>query len=111
MLEMDSSASDKGRALRSALALSRTNVPHPTSWHGRNERLLSAAGVKNWKTFSEEAMTVGVEWDETAIRFVSYENRGSDGFVELQDSRIDVNTSDSDELVGTALEQALALAR
>jgi len=111
VLEVGSSAMDKGRALLSALALSRVNVPHPTSWAGRNKVLLSAAGVKSWKAFSKEATSVFVEWDYTGITFVPYENQGSDGAVEIQDGRIAIETSSSDETVGTALERALTLAR
>jgi hypothetical protein len=55
VLETNSSASDKGRALLSAVALSRVNVPHPTSWDDRNKMLLSEAGAKNWKAFSSVA--------------------------------------------------------
>jgi hypothetical protein len=111
VLETNSSASDKGRALLSALALSRVNVPHPTSWHDRNKVLLSAAGVKNWKTFSKDATSVCVEWDDAGISFVPYENQGSDGLVEIDDGRIVIKTSSSDEAVGAALERALTLAR
>jgi hypothetical protein len=101
----------KGRALLSALALSRSNVPHPTSWDDRNKALLIAAGVKNWKAFSKEARAVCVECDDAEIAFVPYANQGSDGSVEIQDGRFAVETSSSEEVVGRALERALTLVR
>lgn len=111
VLEENSSARDKGRALLSALALSRSNVPHPTSWDDRNKALLSAAGVKNWKAFSKEVRAVCVEFDDAEIAFVPYANQGSDGSVEIQDGRFAVETSSSEEVVGRALERALTLVR
>jgi hypothetical protein len=66
------------QAIRAALDGSKTNVPHPQTWEGLLDPLLTLASVKAWSTFSKGASCVDVEEDGFRIALIPTRNLGPD---------------------------------
>ena len=107
-------AADIGASLRSVLAKSRDNLRHPgpAEWDAVAAPLYAAAGVKSWGVFVKDALLANIEADDAAIRLLPQENRGGrDGFQPRGLPAIEVAATASDEELGSAVLNALELAR
>lgn len=106
------SDADLGGMVERALAQSTQNVPHPQQWGGLLKPLLSAAGVKSWRTFAEGAVCVQVQLSCDEVRAIPTENLGAkEGFQPDAKRQVCVPW-DGDRLVlGRAIRDALQASR
>lgn len=75
-----------GRHLAQVLDASREGVPHPDSFDGIFDPILSAAGVASWLEFTDGGLCVGISCENGHIAFVPTCNRGGTrGFDYLKD--------------------------
>jgi hypothetical protein len=83
------SATALGGEVLSALARSRLEVPHPTTWKpDRLEPLYSAAAVKNWAAFVRGARCTSVERRVASVSVLPMKNVGAaGGFVPIEEGR------------------------
>jgi len=97
-----------GRALRTCLAASRENVPHPTSFTNLFDSVLDLAGLKSFGTFVKSAKCVEVETsDNVTVTLIPKRNEGvDDGFVPLPNTT--ESALEADEALGSAAVAALA---
>jgi hypothetical protein len=106
-------ARELGKAVRDALGRSRSPVPHPQpdEWPAVTEEFLRATGVKTWGTFVRGSVLTTVEADGAKVVFQPHENRGArDAFQPMGLSSITIDSSATDEELGTAAMRALEAA-
>jgi hypothetical protein len=106
------STAELGAAVRSALAASRQDIPHP---HDRREfpsSLLRVAGVRSWNALQRSAARCQVETNATAIRVLPSRNggtRGDDrGYHSLEELAVTLPAAGSDEELGAAVMSVVA---
>lgn len=68
-----------GKNVYAALNNSRSKVPHPTSWKGIFDPVLTLAGVKTYKAFMINCKCVEIEFDGRQVSFLPMKNLGSSG--------------------------------
>ena len=108
-LSSDCSDVEMGNALLAALEESKLSVPHPTQWKGILQPLLSAAGVKSWKTFAKSAVCVEVEAQDSRVELIPTQNLGSDdGFQADESMKMSVMLSAGAAVIGASLRTVLA---
>lgn len=96
-------------AVRSALAASPSDVPHPDPAHFKKliAPLLRAAGAKSWTAFEKGASAVEVYEEDDAIVVMATTNKGSrGGFVHENENKTKVAPPFSPEL-GSAIRRML----
>lgn len=92
-----------GEDVLKALAGSREDIPHPTSWAGSFDPVLRAASVKSWKAFIKSAKCVEIEFSTNRVSFLPTKNCGAqDGFKHLQAKTMSCPPT-NEELTGTLL--------
>jgi hypothetical protein len=90
-----------------ALAKSRQGVEHPTTWDGLDKELLSAMGLKSFKSVAKAAKGLGLVADEQAIQYIPTKaDIGRGGFAHLPKKKHH-STYQPGEIV-SALKQAFA---
>jgi len=103
------------QAVRIALAASQDRVAHPTDWKAVLQPILNGAKVKSWNALQISAKMVGIELLDAELRIVPSRNGGTSGddkgYHSLPETAIVLTTGCSDEELGLALSQALALCR
>lgn len=100
-----------GEVVVAALGRSCVGLPHPTRWDGLLRPLLDAARVKTWRTFVNNAVSVGVEKLGEQLELVPTENLGAKGgFEERGALKVTLAMPKDAEQVGAAVREALALA-
>ena len=109
-LPLEATSSDLGSALVKALALSERTIPHPTDWKSVAMPRLTAAGVKNERTFQLGAILVRVKGEGPNLTFTPTHNGGAagdtKGFHSLLKVALKILTG-SDDLLGEALCKAV----
>ena len=103
-----------GCAVRRALHASRSNLRHPEleEWDSIAAPLYALVDVKTWGAFARGAELVSVEADHATIRLLPQENRGArDGFQPIGLPTFEVAEAVSDEELGLAVMEAMAVAR
>ncbi len=104
-----------GQLVRSALASSRTGIPHPDYLTGPTPerlRLLKLAGVKSETQFASGTREASIEFEEgSGIRVTPHRNGGRRaGFTEMLDQVIAAEASADDHALGSAVRRALSIA-
>lgn len=99
-----------GAVVSQALEVSKTNVPHPTSWKGLFDPVLKLAGVKSWSTFVKSARCVEIELDADGIWLLPTRNLGADGGFDQIGRHACPATKSDHVALGQALLQALEMA-
>ncbi len=93
-----------GQQVAQAIQASKQGVPHPTSWKGLFDPVLSLAGVKSWSTFAKSARCVGLEWETDCVSIVSTENLGADGgFNDTERNNLPAAVLSDPQALGSAL--------
>lgn len=89
-------------------ALARSSVvPHPTSWDHLTTGLLSAAGVRSWRTFSKGTRSVSVELDNEVVVTPSRNLGAVDGFEPLSNLAIRLSADAPVEQLGRTVRDGL----
>jgi hypothetical protein len=105
-----------GGLVRSALAHSRTGVPHPDFRKGpmpERLKLLALAGVKSETQYERGLRVVSVSVDDpgSEVKITPYRNGGRrEGISEMLDQVITVDASADDASLGAAVRSALVVA-
>jgi hypothetical protein len=93
----EADVSKLGESVLKALAGSREDIPHPTSWKGSFDLVLKAAGVKSWKAFVKSAKRVEIKFSTNRVSFVPTKNCGPrDGFQSLDEASLDCPPTESE---------------
>lgn len=101
------------RHIRFALAASQEAVAHPSDWKAVLRPLLDGAQVRSWNALQRSAKLVEIETSDAGIRVLSTRNGGASGgdkgFHSLPETAILLGIGCSDDDLGSALSQAMAL--
>ncbi len=100
-----------GALIGQALEVSKSDVPHPTSWKGLFDPVLQLAGVKSWSTFVKSAKCVEVELDEDGIWLIPMRNLGANGGFDRIGRDVCLGRESDPMALGRALVSALEAAQ
>lgn len=90
-----------GEAVLEVLNASREGIPHPSSWDGLFDPMLSLAGVDSWRAFAEGANCIAIELEDHRLTFVPYRNLGAkNGFEPITEDSICLPTNAASHEVG-----------
>lgn len=109
-LPPDADLSAIGEAVMRAIDASRQSVPHPAAWNGLFQPMLQLAGAKSWATFVKGSMCLRFEADDCVLLVTPTKNLGpKEGHLPLSDKVLRLPRGSTDEGVGAAVQEAIAL--